>query len=189
MPAPIIGESSPYKIVGSLRELWALAQSLPADLAAAEADIAALQAAVAALQATRPAFSAHKNGTDQTGIVDATITALTFGTEAYDRGGFFASNVWTPPAGLVVLKAGVIATGTLDTTNPSGLIITKNGATFKLQNNAQAAGVFGGALACSDIANGSDVYGVSVSINTAAGTATATGAAANTWFMGEWLQA
>ena len=40
-----------------------------------------------------------------------------------------------------------------------------------------------------DVANGSDTYGVSVNVTTAAGNVTVTGAAENTWFMGEWLQA
>lgn len=48
-----------------------------------------------------PCFRANKNGTDQTGILSATLTKLTFTTEVFDIGGFYdaANSKWIPPAG------------------------------------------------------------------------------------------
>jgi len=43
-----------------------------------------------------PTFSAHKNGTDQTGIADSTLTKVTFGTEDWDVNSNFASSTFTP---------------------------------------------------------------------------------------------
>jgi len=45
-----------------------------------------------------PKFSAHKNGTSQTGIVSGVYTKVTFTTEAYDEGSKYdaANSRWTP---------------------------------------------------------------------------------------------
>lgn len=43
-----------------------------------------------------PRVSAHKNGTNQTGIVSGDFTKVTFGTERYDLTGAFASSTFTP---------------------------------------------------------------------------------------------
>ena len=51
-------------------------------------------------------FLAHKNGADQT-VTTRNATQVTFGTEDADVGSHFASNAWTPPAGLVLLQATV----------------------------------------------------------------------------------
>jgi hypothetical protein len=62
-----------------------------------QADIdTAIAAALATSASTRPTFSAHKNGTNQTGIVSATPTKITFGTAAFDVGGYLASSTYTP---------------------------------------------------------------------------------------------
>ena len=47
---------------------------------------------------SHPKFSAHKNGTDQTGIVTGTWTKITFGTEVYDVGAAYdaANSKWIP---------------------------------------------------------------------------------------------
>lgn len=137
---------------------------------------------------TTPAFSAHKNGTNQTGIGSGTDTQITFSTEIYDRGGHFASNVWTPPAGLVTMKAQVFASGTLVAQN-ARISITKNGATTRFKSAFGVAAVANAGLdiAMADVANGTDAYGVAVNIATTAGNVTVDGTAENTWFMGEWL--
>jgi hypothetical protein len=49
MPAPIIGETSTYKIAHSLRELWNLTQNLPASLQDVDGGVTTLQGLVAAL--------------------------------------------------------------------------------------------------------------------------------------------
>jgi hypothetical protein len=49
MPAPIIGETSTYKIAHSLRELWNLTQNLPAGLEDVDGGVTTLQGLVAAL--------------------------------------------------------------------------------------------------------------------------------------------
>lgn len=41
-------------------------------------------------------FSVTKGGTNQTGIADQTLTLLTWSTERWDVGGYFASNKFTP---------------------------------------------------------------------------------------------
>ncbi len=56
--------------------------------------------------AARAAFSANKNGVDQA-FAGTTLTKITFGTEAFDVGGHFGSNKWTPPPGVAVINAGV----------------------------------------------------------------------------------
>ena len=51
-----------------------------------------------ATPAATASFRAHKNGSAQT-ISSSSVTQLTFGTEAFDVGGYFSSSTWTPPAG------------------------------------------------------------------------------------------
>jgi len=140
----------------------------------------------AALKST-PAFSVHKNGTDQTGVASATFTQVTFGTELYDVGNYFASNAWTPPAGKVHLNATVAFSGTIVAGANCQIVIIKNGATF-LQCGANPFTNAGSAtLHVDDIANGSDVYSVSMYITTSSGTATITGNAGQTRFTGHWI--
>lgn len=60
-----------------------------------------------------PAFSVHKNGTDQTGLVTLVSTKITWSTEDYDTNNNFASDRFTPTvAGKYVLTgAAVFARG------------------------------------------------------------------------------
>lgn len=80
-------------------------------------------------------FSAHKNGTNQTGLVSATPTKITFGTEAFDRGGYFASSTFTPlVGGRYLLTASVRWTNTNAVDNEQlEILIYKNGAAHKTQ--------------------------------------------------------
>jgi hypothetical protein len=133
------------------------------------------------------AFSVHKNGTDQTGIVSATATALTWSTELFDVGNNFASNTWTPPAGKVTMTAVAGFSGTITAGANCAIFIFKNGSTF-LQSSCNPFTNAGGALVTIvDIANGTDAYTVQIYITTSAGTATVTGLAAQTRFMGHWI--
>lgn len=131
------------------------------------------------------AFSAHKNGVDQTGVADVTFTQVTFGTEVYDRGGNFAANGWTPPAGPVTMSAAALLSGTWAAGSQIALAIFKNGAAYKQANWYSAAANIGGAfVAADDVANGTDVYTLQIFVDVTSGTATISGSSANTYFCG-----
>jgi hypothetical protein len=59
---------------------------------------AAISQSISAHIAGLAAFRAHKNAANQESI-SAGGNPITFGTEDFDIGGFFATNTWTPPAG------------------------------------------------------------------------------------------
>jgi hypothetical protein len=133
-------------------------------------------------------FSAHKNGTDQTGILSATWTKVTFATEAWDTGSLYdtTNSRWTPPAGKVKLTAAAyISVGAVDQAQ-SALAIYKNGAAFKYVNISNASGTAGFVLngSCNDDANGTDYYEVFVN-GGGTGDKTITGDSKYTWFVGE----
>ncbi len=145
---------------------------------------------VAALPA-HASFSVHKNGTNQTGVPDSTSTQVTFSAEIYDIGSHFATNAWTPPAGLVHLSCGFVADAVTTTNVPYAIIsLRKNGSDYK---SSLAAPIFAsismGIISIDDIANGSDVYTVGVSIPNTGGTSTIRGDSASTWFTGHWISA
>lgn len=131
-------------------------------------------------------FSVHKNGTDQTGIADNTFTQITFGTEVYDIGGFFASNAWTPPAGPIIMLASVALSGTVPGAgNLISVMIQKNGVDFKQTfSNANSAGLGSAYINIDDVANGTDVYTIKAALDVSAGTVTALGSTVQTWWMG-----
>jgi len=85
-----------------------------------------------------PSFKAHKNGTDQTGIADNVATTVTFPTEAYDIGGFFASNAWTPPAGKVSMMAHIHWSGTVAADVDCKLFLLKDGTPVAKWNHASS---------------------------------------------------
>lgn len=104
-------------------------------------------------------FSAHKNGTDQTGIVTNTWTKVTFPTELYDDGGYFASDKYTPPAGKRIMSAGVY----INSLTEGVLTITalyKNGDAFKYGPMVYSGGSGNICLPASwqDDASGTDYY-------------------------------
>lgn len=135
------------------------------------------------------AFSANKNGTDQTGVADSTFTAVTFGTELYDVGSNFASNTWTPPSGKVHMDVFMQIGGTFVTGNQLAVSVFKNGSSYKQGNFLASSAIGGGSVALSfdDIANGTDAYTVQVYADTSAGTATISGSTANTMWSGHWI--
>lgn len=127
-----------------------------------------------------PAFLAHKNGTDQTGVANNTTTALTFGTESFDIGGFFASNAWTPPAGVVEMVAQVFLSAGVTDQTAYTLHIQKDGVTIA-QHVVRGSGANSISLNVSviDIADGTDAYSAAIQSaeatnKTVLGTATAT---------------
>lgn len=90
-----------------------------------------LNLASTTLSLNGPAFIAHKNGTDQTGVSDATATKVTFGTEVTDTNANYdtGNSRFTPTvAGYYLISARVLITGT----NPAEPVIAiyKNGAAY-----------------------------------------------------------
>lgn len=125
---------------------------------------------------------AHKNGSAQ-GIAASTPTKVTFGTEAYDIGSFFASSTWTPPAGKVLITANV----ELNLGN-SGRTVTvsvyKNTVLYRARTERPGfAGLFSFPITFQDEANGTDTYEVYIEHDDS-GSRDVSGAAARTNFNG-----
>lgn len=135
-------------------------------------------------------FSASKNGTDQTGIVSATWTKVTFGTADWNDSSLYdtTNSRWTPPAGKVKLTAAVyLSVGAVDQAQ-SLLAIYKNGSAFRYVAIANASGSNGFVLngSCNANASGTDYFEVYV-YGGGAGDKTISGNTAYTWFAGETL--
>ena len=79
----------------------------------------------------RAAFSVHKNGTNQTGVVSTVWTQVTFSTEKFDNNGDFASNAFEAPyAGRFNLQA--VVGFTANAANGfARLAVYKNGALYR----------------------------------------------------------
>ncbi len=135
------------------------------------------------------AFKAHKNGTDQTGLADATWTQVTFGTEAYDVGSHFASNLWTPPSGKVSMLAKVAINANMLINTQQNLAIYKNGTLYRNMAWGSHTGGVLFELSIDDAANGTDTYGVWVFLNTNGATRTVMGGTDLTYFSGYWFSA
>lgn len=137
----------------------------------------------------RPTFFAHKNGTDQTGIVTSTHTKVTFGTEDWDIGSYFdaSDSSWTPPIGKYNINITLycLSTGALDT---AYMLVTlrKNGAVYR-----QFAARRSGATLDQSVqlvalvdANGTDKFEAYVFMD-GAGNKSVGGSSALTFFSGE----
>jgi len=133
-------------------------------------------------------FSAHNNGTSQTGIVPSTGTQLVLGTALYNVGGNYntANSRWTPPPGPVSLIAGALFTTNVAATDNAVLAIYKNGSDFRHGAIAYAvsAGVAEAAIAIQDIANGTDYYEVWCFVGPSAGNKATQGNPTFNYFMG-----
>lgn len=136
---------------------------------------------------TNASFSAHKNGTDQTGISSATETKMTAGTEVWDVGGYYdaANSKWTPPAGKVRLSAYAYFTAGIVDQALYLAVIYKNGSALRYGPAVEASGTSttGVFVDILDDANGTDYYEVYVSGN-GAGNKTIVGTASLTYFQG-----
>lgn len=111
----------------------------------------------------QPCFSAHKNGTDQTGIANGTFTKVTFGTEVFDIGSFYdaGNSRWTPPAGMVNVIGCVFAFNNLLNDNLLVISIYKNGVRYKDSQKVignHVATLDGISISIIDRANGTDYY-------------------------------
>jgi len=148
----------------------------------------AKQKAQARANISAGAFSAHKNGTDQTGVASGTYTKVTFGTKLYDVDNTFdavTNSRWTPPAGIVLIDASVWVTGTWPAGQPIVAVIYKNGVAFRggfVDTGLANDGV--GSISMTDSANGTDYYELFSQVSTTSGTATFKGNPTWTWFMG-----
>jgi hypothetical protein len=136
----------------------------------------------------QPCFSAHKNTTNQTGIVNGTFTKVTFGTELFDIGSFYDASTsrWTPPAGVVNIVASTYMDTNLIASNIYIVSVYKNGVRYKDSHILSGGG--GVTLAAPviniiDRANGTDFYEIFVFGSTAS-TFNVNGQISATYFMG-----
>jgi hypothetical protein len=159
-----------------------------AAVAAAASETAAADAAAVAT-AAKVAFVANKNGADQTGIVTATWTKVTFSTEVFDQGGHFdtAQARWTPPAGRYRVVGEVLFSAAVVDQAQFTLAVYKNGAAHK-QHAAVGSGTTALSVAVSAIveANGTDYFELWAN-GGGAGNKTISGATISTWFEGSAL--
>lgn len=140
--------------------------------------------------AAKASFSAHKNGTNQTGITSGLETKLTATTEAWDIGGYYdaANSKWTPPAGKVRLSGGAYFTANVVDQAIYLAVIYKNNSALRYgpaltSSGATTQGVFVDII---DDANGTDYYELYVS-GAGAGNKTVDGTASLTYFQGHAL--
>ena len=119
-----------------------------------------------------PAFAASKSA-NQTGVAGATPTQITFDVEDYDTIAAFASDAWTPPAGLVMITAVWFATGTFSAgTSIQQVMIYKNGSQIVANRGSAISSQATASVVFIDKANGTDVYTAYVYSTTSSGTAT-----------------
>lgn len=140
--------------------------------------------------ASLPAFSVNNNNVDvQTGLADNSVNTVSWSTEAYDTGSFFATNAWTPPSGLIVLNAGVRLTSTLATTTSKlSLMIYKNGSLYKETFFYPSwTTELSGVITAQDRCNGTDAYTLVIQCDTNAATYTIKGTTSDTFFQGHWV--
>jgi hypothetical protein len=94
-----LGEGLPNELNAEFASLSASLSNINSALAQISQSVSVqVAAAISVYASTRPTFRAHKNGSAQTSI-SATNTPITFGTEEWDVGSYFASDIWTPPNG------------------------------------------------------------------------------------------
>jgi len=76
-------------------------------------------------------FYAHKNGTDQTGVLPTTFTLVTFGTAAISSTAYnTGTSRWTPPAGTYQISASLAITANVVSGSELTILIYKNGSAF-----------------------------------------------------------
>lgn len=138
-------------------------------------------------QQQRAVFRADKGGTNQTGIADATFTQITWPSETYDVGSFFASNGWTPPAGKVCMRFAFQGTATISLGATVVASIYKNGVALANAAFPASSNAFSASVVADDSASGTDVYTTYAYIDVTSGTATVTGLTTQTYFAGNWI--
>jgi hypothetical protein len=143
-------------------------------------------AAISVYVSTKPTFFADKNGTNQTSLTSGSPVQVTFGTERWDIGDYFASSTWTPPAGKYRITVAINWSSANGVDNE--LLITtlrKNGAAHRaIQHTRAGTGAQGFVATFLVEANGTDAFDVTATKN-GAGDGTIIGSVSVTWFCGE----
>lgn len=135
-------------------------------------------------------FSARKDGsTNQTGVVTATQTKVTFTNEEYDNGGLFDSTTnsrFTPPPGSVRLKSSFLFTASVDTSQ-SYAMVYKNGSEYRRGPILLSPGTanIGAIVEIEDECNGTDYYEIWCFQTTGANQSISANTAI-TYFIGSW---
>ena len=133
---------------------------------------------------TTVAFAAHKNGTNQTGVLTGTWTLLTWSTERFDTNSNFASDRFTPTVAAPYLLS---AAARVDVTTTAFVVVAiwKNGAELArgsvsntTSSDAQAPAVV------VDQANGSTDYYEAYVYQASGSTQVVNGTAELTYFSG-----
>ena len=134
-------------------------------------------------------FSAHKNGTDQTGVADATATKVTFGTANHNTGSLWstADSKLTGLRGDVRISVTGAISGSLTSGAASYFMLYKNGSLHQyglLQYSVgtSASGLFGSWTVTS---TETDYWEIYVFIDNGSTTSTVTGTATLTHVCGE----
>ncbi len=137
-------------------------------------------------------FAVNKNGTNQTGVTAATPILVTWSTEEYDNGAYFAGNRFTPlVAGIYHFDAAANFAANVVDQQLFQIYIYKNGAAYRVGNIIRASGT--GDISCTvscDVSmNGSTDYtevwvfgGIGGS-----GDKTLDGGTTKTWFNGHFV--
>jgi hypothetical protein len=135
------------------------------------------------------AFRAHKNNVDQTGIITATYTKLTFGTEAFDQGGYYdiSTSRWTPPAGICRLNLVAHLSGGQVDDGAVQAAIYKNGTILaEVTTRNGGANTISSPVTILDAPNGTDYYEAYFRA-TGTGNKTVSGATYLSWFEAEMI--
>jgi hypothetical protein len=133
-------------------------------------------------------FSAHKNGTNQTGVTTGAFTKVTWVTELYDNGALFTAggnNDWTPPPGRINISACVSVTVTVDQTRYMVAIFKNNSEFTRSEVHASGTSAVTPSIAVEDECNGTDVYDVRL-FHTAGSDRTISGTVELTRAFGSW---
>lgn len=133
-------------------------------------------------------FSAHKNGTDQTGIATATYTKVTAPTEVYDNGALYdASNSrFRPPPGIVRFTGSLLTVGSSDGAAVIA-VIYKNGALYRhgVWSRSSSTAATGSSVYIEEECDGDDYYEFWF-YQSSSGNQDIDGDSVNTYFMGSW---
>lgn len=135
-------------------------------------------------------FSADKASGNQ-GFASTTFTKVTFTTEIFDNGNHYDTSLsrWTPPAGVVLVTAGVTLDATFSVNDTWIVAIYKNGTVLKQKNDvfynngAPPIAQHTESISVVDSANGTDYYEVFIYENPG-GTPEVLAGANVTYFMG-----
>ncbi len=135
-------------------------------------------------------FAAHKNGTNQTGIVTATPTAVTFGTEVYDIVNNYdtGTSQWVPGIiGKAHISAMITWTAAADQTEIT-ILLYKNGASYKQETRkTSGTGEHCNHIDCDILVDVITDYFEIYAYQASGGDKIISGDITKTWFMGHML--